>query len=272
MRISGKPALAMEGILLLILFGCAAQPINPSFPVTADFARRDLRRMESNPRRLDRPLLIITGFMDPGFAALAMRARFEAATGDDRVIIVALEDCGTYAQCTQKLIRAVDEAFPSASPTQTSEVDVIGYSMGGLVARLAANPPDNARRLRIHRLFTISTPNQGAIRAKELPLLHPLQGGMRPGSPLLAQLNSRPEPYRVISYIRLGDKVIGPPNAVIPGGQLWWVSTLPFTNPHLGAPGDPRILDDIARRLRGEPPLTTVPPAPLPPANKVNST
>jgi hypothetical protein len=130
---------------------------------------------------------------------------------------------------------------------------------------LAADPAEaGTRRLRIHRLFTIDSPNQGAVRAAQLPLLHPLQADMRPGSAMLNRLNCRVPSYPVIAYVRLGDKPIGEPNARVPGNPMWWVATLPFSNPHADAVQDPRILADIARRLRGEMPLTAMPPAPLP--------
>jgi pimeloyl-ACP methyl ester carboxylesterase len=245
--------------------GCAPQPVNPSLPISIDLATRDLKRMTDDPKPLDRPLVIISGFMDPGFAAVSLESKFRCISGDCRIEAVSLFECGSFESCRRKVMRAVDRAFPSADPTRTTEVDVVGYSMGGLVARLAANPPQGVTRsLRIKRLFTISTPNQGAIRAKELPLLHPLQADMRPGSPLVTRLNATPTSYNVYSYIHFGDKVIGEPNAVIPGGELWWVSTPPLDNPHLGAPGDPRIIDDISRRLRGEMPVATTPPAALP--------
>jgi hypothetical protein len=41
----------------------------------------------------------------------------------------------------------------------------------------------------------------------------------------------------------------------------------PFQDAHLMAMADPRIIADVARRLRGEPPLTSDPPEPLPPAS-----
>ncbi len=65
------------------------------------------------------------------------------------------------------VIDAVDQKFPSSDPEVTTEVDVIGYSMGGLAARYAAMPATavnlSKRRLQIGRLFTISSPHRGAL-------------------------------------------------------------------------------------------------------------
>src|SRR6185437_9117978 len=106
---------------------------------------------------LQRPLIIVTGFMDPGLSALAMRIRFGGLFDDRRIITVQLADCYSVESCRKKVIAAVDRAFASTDAGQTTQVDVIGYSLGGVVARYAAlAPPSTAeKRLRISRLFTI---------------------------------------------------------------------------------------------------------------------
>lgn len=257
------------GLILIIglaAAGCGPQPIDPSFSISTACARRDLARMAAHPKPLQRPLVVVSGFLDPGLAALSMHDRFAKISGDNRIATISLFECLSFEQCRQKIVDVVSRAFPNDDPTQTTEVDVVGYSMGGLAVRLAADPPRAGdRRLRIARLFTIDSPNQGAIRAAQLPLLHPLQADMRPGSAMLMRLNSEPPPYPVVSYVRLGDKPVGEHNAQVPGNSMWWVPTPPLSNPHANASDDPRILADISRRLRGEMPLTSLPPAPLPP-------
>jgi pimeloyl-ACP methyl ester carboxylesterase len=260
---------SVSGLLLLVPFmsaGCAPQPVDPAFAISAASARADLKRMAAHPIALERPLVVISGFMDPGIAAISLRNQFFNVTGDRRIATISLFECFSFEQCRQKIIGVVDRAFPSDDPSRTSEVDVVGYSMGGLAARLAADPPKQGmRRLRIARLFTIDSPNQGATRAAQFPLLHPLQADMRPGSGMLTRLNFSIPPYPVFAYVRLGDKPVGEQNTQVAGNPLWWVSTLPMTNPHADAYQDPRIRADIARRLRRDPPLTSLPPAPLPP-------
>ena len=71
-------------------------------------------------------------------------------------------------------------------------------------------------------------------------------------------------PYEMHCYVRLDDSVIGAASAAPQGRAAWWVANMPLELSHLGAAEDPRILADIARRLRGETPFTRVPPAPLP--------
>lgn len=89
---------------------------------------------------------------------------------------------------------------------------------------------------------------------------------MRRDSTFLHELNATtPEhPYELFCYVRLNDSVVGAENAAPKGRWPWWVANVPFDFSHLGAGEDPRILVDIARRLRNEPPFATVPAAPLP--------
>jgi hypothetical protein len=71
--------------------------------------------------------------------------------------------------------------------------------------------------------------------------------------------------YEIIPYVRTGDWIVGPENAAPRDAvAAYWVSNPPFQSAHMGAPLDPRIVADIARRLRGETPFTNSPPAPLP--------
>lgn len=254
--------------LVLVAAGCGGpQIVNPSFPITEQWARRDMQRMERDPKPMERPLVVISGFVDPGLAALSMHDQMAALTGDRRIATISLFECLSFEECRRKVIDVVGRAFPNGDPRWTTEVDVIGFSMGGLAARLAADDgPDHrtGKHLRVHCLFTIDTPNHGAARAAEVPILHPLQRDMRPGSPMLIALNSHPPGYPIIAYVRLNDKPVGLRNAAVDGCPLWWIATPPFSNPHTGAVLDPRINADIARRLRGEMPLTSLPPAPLP--------
>ena len=87
---------------------------------------------------------------------------------------------------------------------------------------------------------------------------------MRSGSEFLDRLNAAPRRYELIPYARLGDMVVGEENAAPPGETAWWLAKSGGPA-HMLAATDARILADIARRLRGEEPLTISPAAPLPP-------
>lgn len=257
--------LLLFALLSLLSLGCVTSPENPSFSLTADRARDALRGMEARPKPLARPLVIVGGYLSMGFGPSLMKAQLGSATGENRRIeTVSLFFCGDFDDCRREVIAAVDKAFPSADAGCTTEVDVVGISMGGLAARYAATPAaGGGRRLKIARLFTISSPHRGAVAAG-LPLFHTLALQMRSGSDFMAGV-ARCEPdYPIIPYVRLGDGWVGESNAAPIGRVAWWLPNRPFEGAHNGASTDPRILADIARRLRGEESFTREPAAPLP--------
>ncbi len=250
--------------------GCSAPPVNTSFSVTMSEADAALRQMRARPKALERPLVILAGFCDPGLASSILGRQFRKLTGDERVLDVSFFFCGDFDACRSQLIAAVDKAFPCDDPAWTTEVDVIGLSMGGLVGRYAAAPAQpgksNTRRLRVARLFTISTPHRGAALAT-MPTFSRLQLDMRADSRFLHRLSAAEfgaGGYPVYPYVRLGDVVVGAKNAAPYGKSPWWVPGDPLLDSHLMAMLDSRIIADVARRLRGETPLTTEPPTPLP--------
>jgi pimeloyl-ACP methyl ester carboxylesterase len=245
------------------------QTRNPSFPATLAEARCDLKRMRAEPRALERPLVVLGGYLELGLSQAVLKARFHRLTGDDRIAGVPFTLCKSFDGCRRRAIAAVERAFPGPDPLRTTEVDVVGISMGGIVARYAALSPEraDARRLRIARLFTIASPHLGADRAR-LPAVNQLQRDMRADSAFIRRLN-RPEnapDYPVFPYVRLGDLTVGAANAAPTGMTAWWVPDVALQPPHSGAMVDARIIADIARRLRGEKPFTTLPAAPLPTA------
>ncbi len=253
--------------------GCATGPANPSFAVEPDDARRALRRMADARRPLRRPVVILGGFADPGIGPHFVERTLGPLVhdADDRVLVVSFPLCTSFDACRRRVIDAVDRAFPCDEPGVTAEVDVIGLSMGGVVARYASAPRPadgggaGGRRLRIARLFTVSSPHRGATLAA-LPALTPLHADMRRGSAFLRALDDALPAggYALYPYVRLGDAIVGERNAAPAGRSPYWVPNLPLEASHLQASRDPRILADIARRLRGEAPLASDPPAPLP--------
>lgn len=259
--------------ILLSMLGCEAdRPLNPSFPLTLEQAQAELKAMKRWPMKLLRPVIVVGGYADPGIATRAAAA-MARDIGGDRVLAVHLWSCGSFDEARDYLIGEVDKAFPNSDPQFTTEVDVIGGSMGGLAARYAAfrEEPMNTlaperRRLRIARLFTISTPHLGARMADLPPTFHSKVNHMRRGSAFLNQLNAAGQraDYELYPYTRLGDLVVGEENTAPPGMKPWWVATPFLQFSHLNSMRDPRILADIARRLRGQKPFTTSPPAELP--------
>ncbi len=248
--------------------GCSADvPLNPSFPLTLNDAGLALREMEKLPKEPSRPIVVMGGIYDPGIASSGIARRIRRVVdADDLVISISFLGCWTFDQCRRRVIEKVQEAFPSDDPDMTTEIDVIAISMGGLVARHAAGlNAEGGRRLRIKRLFTISTPHRGAKLAW-VPTFDPRIIDMRKDSPFLSMLDLawKNADYEIHPYTRLDDAIVGPANTAPPGSDPWWVANIPGTFSHVFAMFDPRFLADIAHRLRSESPLTHSPPAPLP--------
>ncbi len=219
--------------------------------------------MSQKPKRLHRPLVILSGWFDPGFAVSQLKLRIDRVIQDERVVVVSFASCKTFDDCRKKVVDAVNRAFPSDDSQWTAEVDVIAVSMGGLVARYAQADRLEEKRLRINRLFTIATPHRGAGLA-HLPTLNRLQIDMRPGSEFMTTIATSPVTYKIYPYVRLGDVIVGESNAAPPGENPWWVPNAWLEPAHLLAYKAPRILADIARRLRDEPPFVSEPREPLP--------
>ncbi|MFN8644213.1 MAG: hypothetical protein U0802_22095 [Candidatus Binatia bacterium] len=277
----GRGAAAVA--LLTVLAGCSAdRPLNPSFPLTLDAARAAVRRMDATPRAPARPVVVIGGILDSPARVDRLSARLRALTADDAVIVpVGVRAATSFEAALDDLFAALARAVPVPSGSATREVDVVGVSMGGLVARYAAMDParrarlrpdpradDPDRALRIRRLFTLATPHRGAIAAR-LPVPQPRVRDMRAGSGFLRALDAdlarqRARGMALYPYVRLGDAVVGAAATAPPGRHPIWVANQPFQLAHGSIDGDERILDDIARRLRDEPPYATLPAAPLP--------
>lgn len=257
--------------IALLACACQTTPQNPSFPLSHADAELAMAAMADEPRALDRPLVIVGGFLDFGFSTRRLERHLGPLFCNPRVVKVALGDCFSFDDCRSRVIEAVQRAFPSDAPGETVEVDVIGVSMGGIVARYAAAPlpdgPDGtpARRLKIARLFTLASPHQGAALSR-FPNPHPLARQMRHDAPFIRDLDeiTCDAEYPIYAYTRLSDGWVGAQYAAPAGATAWWVPARLFQDSHMSLPSDARVLADIGRRLRDEPPFTSMPPAPLP--------
>ena len=130
---------------------------------------------------------------------------------------------------------------------------VVGASLGGLVARYAAAPSDDPakpRRLKIARLFSISSPQSGATLATTLGFTQ-YHRDMRPGSPFMQALanHDAEATYQLYPYVRLHDEIVGEQYAAPPDREPLWLPNPPLTLSHAGAMADERILADIGLRL-----------------------
>lgn len=251
-------------VLALGACGCRSQ-VNPSFSVSTDEASDAIATMRADPKPLTRPLVVVGGFADPGVGPWRLASDYTRSLVSPRVLTVTSTFGRNMLDCRRRLIAAVDAAFPTDDPNATVEVDVIGLSMGGLVSRYAAVPLEGERRLRIARLFTISSPHSGAKLAQVLTWDQKVLQ-MREGSEFLTELATldAQATYELYCYTRLRDDIVGERLAAPPGRIAWWVDTPAGNSAHVGAALDPRIEADILRRLRNEAAFATSPAAPVP--------
>ncbi len=267
--------LARFGLSLGLWLACAsilnacglAHPTNPSFNTSLRDARTALNDMAANPVPAQRPIVAAAGWYGTALPDTPNFRLLRAAVQPTPVVVVTFEDCENFSQCRTTMLTRLADALGLGPDDPLPEVDVIGISMGGLVAMDAVAPPrsvDDPRRLNVHTLYGISVPHRG-LKLGSLARVDGFIADMERYSDLQNRLRStyRPGEFHIESYARLGDLWVDAHNTAPPGGTLRWLPNAPFSEAHLGM-GDPRIAADIARRLRGELPLATDPPAPLP--------
>ncbi len=245
------------------LAGCWTIPVqNPSFPATEREIEADLARMEREPVRLERPVIVLSGYRSPHPVASRLAERLRELTGAERSRVQSLAyiGSGTVEEPARKAVARVEELWPSDDPDWTTEVDVVAISMGGLVARLAAADPEmrgepGGKRLRIGTLYTLASPHRGARLAKTIRLDSACRS-MRPGSAFLAQLDDvfADREYEVVPYAVLRDTWVGARHAAPVGQEPIWVPGRVMLSHHLVS-FNRRIHADLSRRLRGEEPL-----------------
>jgi hypothetical protein len=250
---------------------------NPDVRLSIADAKTEVSRLNSEHVKLARPVVVLGGYHAPGHVPwLAARSLCKATTGDEADFLsVAYPFVTRIETATEQVLREVQARWPSDNPDETIEVDVVGISMGGLVARWAALPPDqrihplhgpnehaNPRRLKIAHLYTLATPHSGA-RLAEVIRPDDAAADMSPGSDFLTYLNGTADccGYPIVCYSQQRDYIVGAKRAALPGTQPIWTNG-PWAWGHFLTPHNPWFIADIARRLRGEDPLlnSTCPP------------
>lgn len=248
-------------------------PSRGCIPLTPRQVKAEWARMRSNPVAIERPVLVPSGWRAWNAMPRGIVKALHELTGSPRDQLLflgqAFPTVSTIDEAARRLIRAAASAWPSEDPGTTIELDVVAVSMGGLVARLAALPPDvrepfgipsDLPRLNIKRLFTLATPHRGASFAR-IVALDPAARDMKPGSAFLRNLDSAettPRSYEMVCYARLRDAWVGAGNTAPTAHDPICVPTPVHSMAHLLISRDRRILLDIARRLRGEEPLARV--------------
>jgi hypothetical protein len=251
--------------------------LNPSFPITRAQALAEWDRMRKHLVPLQRPVLILGGWRAPRLGALGIERLLRPLTSNrtENFLTVTYPFASSLDAAWNIACRKLQQRFGDRGPGLDSPIDVIGISMGGLVAKLASMPPQDrppignpdAPRLRLHRLFTLATPHRGA-RLARLWAFDDATRLMRPGCPALDALDHPDVLPRIIPYAMLGDWWVGATRTAPPGMSPIWIAPETLAEralSHFLINRNPAIVADVARRLRGETPLAH--PGPPPPSD-----
>lgn len=251
------------------LGGCSvSDAVNPSLPLSREAAAAELEKMAEDPKPLQRPVLLLNGWGDWGGNVSRLKERYGAVLDDERIVTVSFPFELTYEGARAKVLKALEEAYPSDDPDETVEVDAVTLSMGGVVAVYAAGEVGEGadrKRLKLNTLYTIGGPMRGA-QAALVPAPDPMLIALNPVLPFMGTIRRMQveRDYEIVSYVRLGDGIVGFDNAAPPGERPYWLSNGPFQDAHNEGLKDDRIHADILSKLRGEGGYTVGAPAEAP--------
>ncbi len=186
-------------------------------------------------------VVLVHGFLDRGNAFKSLKKRLEKRGFDVYVPrLVNSDGRGGLEKLAVHLKQDIDTHFGKNAP-----INLVAFSMGGLVSRYYLQELDGAQRCR--KFITISSPHHGT----EVAMIYPTRGAieMRPGSPFLTQLAA--------SQGKLGDMPVTsyrtPMDLIIlPASSSVWDRAENLEYPVLLHPlmltSNP-VLNDVERRL-----------------------
>jgi pimeloyl-ACP methyl ester carboxylesterase len=253
--------------LVVLLSGCTTLTApSKDNPLPSSELRTELEQMRADPVELDHPVVVIDGWLNYGGAGVITRELKELTGGEEDLFVKYNYPLifSTLESNARKIVKIVEERWPSDDPEWTTEIDVVGFSMGGLIARVAAEAPREGKkprkRLKVKRLFTISAPHKGTgwwIRWAAIDQMSwavSLYGGN-----YRTWLNERlvEADYDLYCYGQGNDWISG--NNFEAAGHREIKARGQFMFSHTSSYGNYRHLADIAARLRGEDPIVPDP-------------
>lgn len=139
------------------------------------------------PAEAKPPVVLLHGFIDNRSVFLLLR-RSLAQHGREQIESLNYSPLTCDIRTAAELLgRQVEQV---CARTGSAQVDVVGHSLGGLIARYYVQRLGGDRRVRT--LVTLGTPHSGT-RVARLANAHPIVRQMRPGSPVLEEL-AQPAP------------------------------------------------------------------------------
>ncbi|MEY9993660.1 pimeloyl-ACP methyl ester carboxylesterase [Streptomyces sp. V4I8] len=139
------------------------------------------------PTETQPPVVLLHGFIDNRSVFVLLR-RSLAQHGRHQIESLNYSPLTCDIRAAAELLGRHIEGI--CERTGSSHVDIVGHSLGGLVARYYVQCLGGD--LRVRTLVTLGTPHSGT-RVVPLANAHPIVRQMRPGSPVLEEL-SRPAP------------------------------------------------------------------------------
>ncbi|CAL9549652.1 MULTISPECIES: esterase/lipase family protein [Streptomyces] len=170
----------LAGHLLLYPSGIAQERRAPAPALPADGAAQ-------LPTEAKPPVVLLHGFIDNRSVFVLLR-RSLAQHGRQQIESLNYSPLTCDIRAAAELLgRHIEEI---CERTGAQRVDVVGHSLGGLIARYYVQRLGGDTRVRT--LVTLGTPHSGT-RVAPLANAHPIVRQMRPGSPVLEEL-TRPAP------------------------------------------------------------------------------
>ncbi|MHC5908705.1 esterase/lipase family protein [Streptomyces sp. S6] len=200
-------------------------------------------RLPAPPRP---PVVLLHGFIDNRSVFVLLR-RALAEHGDRPLTSL------NYSPLTCDIRTAADllgrHIEDICARTGSPQVDVVGHSLGGLIARYYVQRLGGDTRVRT--LVTLGTPHAGT-RAVPLANAHPIVRQMRPGSPVLKELKG-PAPgcrTRFVSFWSDLDQVMDPPETASVDHPDLLVRNIRVTGiGHLALPVHPAVAASVREAL-----------------------
>ncbi|MER7761717.1 alpha/beta fold hydrolase [Streptomyces sp. NPDC097619] len=194
------------------------------------------------------PVILLHGFTDNRSVFVLLRRALGGPA------LRRVESCGYSPLTTDlrtaaaRLARQVEEV---CERTGHARVDLVGHSLGGLVARYYVQRMGGDARVRT--VVTLGTPHQGT-RIAPLMDAHPLVRQMRPDSPVIEELRL-PAPgctTRFVSFWSEFDQLMVPPDTARLTHPDLITEDVPVTGiGHLALPVHPAVTAAVRRVLDG---------------------
>jgi pimeloyl-ACP methyl ester carboxylesterase len=163
------------------------------------------------------PVLLVPGYGGNTGSLDPLAARLRAAGRDVTVVPLPGDGTGDLAAQASTVDGYVTAALASPAGVAAGSVDVVGYSAGGVVARLWVQRHDGAHKAR--RVVTLGSPHHGTSLAAAGTVLAPdacptACQQLAPGSSLLAGLRTPvPAPPAWLAVWTDDDQTVTPPDS-----------------------------------------------------------